>query len=57
MEIETFFAKYDKDCDRILNAKEKKVLLADIKKAKSHIEEKFHKNPEIDEDDEQAEAA
>ena len=57
MEIETFFAKYDIDCDRVLNDKEKKALRKDIKKAKSHIEEKFHKNPDQNENDEETEAA
>jgi hypothetical protein len=57
MEIETFFAKYDKDCDKVLNDKEKKALRKDIKKAKSHIEEKFHKNPDQNEDDEETNAA
>jgi hypothetical protein len=43
IEIEAFFSKYDKDLDRALNKKEKKALLFDIKKAKSHIEQKFQK--------------
>lgn len=57
MEIETFFSKYDKDLDRILNANEVRALKRDIKKARSHIEEKFQKNPTLDEDAEDEEAA
>lgn len=54
MEIETFFSKYDKDLDRNLGPNEKKALKRDIKKAKSHIEEKFQKNPNLEDEEEEA---
>lgn len=54
MEIETFFSKYDKDCDRTLNHNEMKALKNDIKKAKSHIEEKFQKNPDLEDEEEES---
>ena len=43
MEIEEFFAKYDKDGDLKLNYVEKLKIVRDIKKAKSHIKEEFAK--------------
>ena len=48
LEIETFFAKYDKDCDRKLNLVEKLKLARDIVKVKSHLSEEFQKSNEDD---------
>ena len=48
MEIEEFFAKYDRDGDLKLNHTEKLKIVRDIIKAKSHIKEEFSKRPEDD---------
>ena len=55
VEIQTFFTKYDKDQDGVLNSKEKKSLYFDIKKAKSHIEDKFQKYSLLNEDQQKEE--
>jgi polycystin 2 len=41
MEIETLFARYDKDCDKKLNEVEKVKLIRDITKARNHLSEEF----------------
>jgi hypothetical protein len=51
MEIETMFSKYDLDIDQVLNLKEQAALRRDIKKAKSHLEEKFQKEENEDKDE------
>ena len=41
MEIESLFARYDKDCDRKLNEVEKIKLVKDIAKARNNLTEEY----------------